>query len=573
MPHAANTAGLEPFWPPGVPHQIAVPDESLWLGLERRAASDPDATALDFLGNTWTWATLRREAERLAGALQGLGVERGDRVLLFSQNAPQFVIAFHAVLRAGAVVVPVNPMNKADELGHYIVDAQARVAIAAADIAGELASASRGCAQGLKHLVLFEMADALPADLTGAQSHWPAPWQAWLSTRHPMPDAGAAKVHRWTALVEQAHMPSPLLAQGDDLALLPYTSGTTGSSKGCMHTHASLLHNALAVGKWNDMRPGDTHLLVAPLFHITGLVVGMLASIWSGGRIVLLPRWDRRVAAHAISTHRVTHWANIPTMVIDLLSGTDLDQYDLGSLRYIGGGGAAMPDAVGAHLKERFGLDYVEGYGLTETAAPTHSNPMTAPRLRCLGIPFVGTEARVVDPLTLATLPVGEAGEILVRGPQLFKGYWGNPTATRDAFVEIDGTQFFRTGDLGHVDADGYYYLTDRLKRMINASGFKVWPAEVEAMLHRHPAIRECCVIASRDPYRGESVKAIVVLHETQRGQVSEAEIVDWARERMAAYKYPREIEFAEDLPRTASGKVLWRQAQARQDTLDAARA
>jgi fatty-acyl-CoA synthase len=287
----------------------------------------------------------------------------------------------------------------------------------------------------------------------------------------------------------------------------------------------------------------------------------------------VLPRWDRRAAARAIARHRVTHWANIPTMVIDLLSGDDLDRYDLGSLRYIGGGGAPMPDAVGRRLKELFGLSYVEGYGLTETAAPTHVNPMNAPRLRCLGIPFIGTHARVIDPETRAVLPPGEAGEIVVRGPQLFMGYWRQPEATAAAFVEIDGERYFRTGDLGLRDADGYYHLTDRLKRMINASGFKVWPAEVEALLHRHPAIRETCVIASRDPYRGESVKALVVLHESHRAQVAPEDIVAWSREHMAAYKVPREVVLVDELPRSATGKVLWRRAQARQDESDAARA
>jgi fatty-acyl-CoA synthase len=288
---------------------------------------------------------------------------------------------------------------------------------------------------------------------------------------------------------------------------------------------------------------------------------------------VVLPRWDRRVAARVIGTHRVTHWANIPTMVIDLLSGDDLAEYELGSLRYIGGGGASMPDAVGERLREVFGLSYVEGYGLTETAAPTHCNPLHAPRLRCLGIPFIGTTALVIDPDTLAPVPDGQPGEIVVAGPQVFKGYWGNERATAAAFITVQGLRYFRTGDLGVRDADGYYTIADRLKRMINASGFKVWPAEVEALMLRHPAIKEACVIALRDAYRGESPKALVVLHDAQRGRVRPEDIVAWAREHMAAYKVPREVEFVDELPRTASGKVLWRRAQARQDEIESQRA
>jgi fatty-acyl-CoA synthase len=309
------------------------------------------------------------------------------------------------------------------------------------------------------------------------------------------------------------------------------------------------------------------------MFHITGLVMGLLASVRHGCKLVLLPRWDRQQAAQAIQQHRVTHWPNIPTMVIDLLGDETLQAYDLSSLRYIGGGGAAMPDAVAADLQEKFGLPYVEGYGLTETAAPTHTNPRHAPRRHCLGIPYIGTEARIIDPETLQAMPVGEVGEIVVRGPQVFKGYWNQPEATQKAFITLDGRAFFRTGDLGRVDADGYFYMADRLKRMINASGFKVWPAEVEALLHRHPAVQEACVIATHEAYRGESVKAVVVLRASHRGQVSEAALIAWAREHMAAYKYPRSVEFVDALPRNASGKLMWRTVQAQQDAREAAAA
>lgn len=445
------------------------------------------------------------------------------------------------------------------------------MALASSDIAGELARASAGLlpADGLRHLVWFDLADALPPDADTRD--WPAPWQQWLPTRHAVPSAPGTATHAWAELVAQAYAPAPLAARGADLALLPYTSGTTGAAKGCLHPHATLLHNALGAGPWLDMRVGDVVLIVVPMFHITGLVMGLLASIRHGCRIVLLPRWDRRIAARAISAHAVTHWPNIPTTVIDLLGGDDLDQYCLDSLRYIGGGGAAMPEAVALHLKQRFGLDYVEGYGLTETAAPTHLNPMHAPRRHCLGMPWIGTRALVVDPTTLQPLPDGEVGEVLVHGPQVFLGYWGQDKATADAFTGIEGVRYFRTGDLGRRDADGFFFMADRLKRMINTSGFKVWPAEVEALLHRHPAIKESCVIATRDSYRGESVMALVVLRDSHRYQTSAEDIIALARDHMAVYKCPREVKLVEELPRSATGKVLWRQAQADQDALDAA--
>ena len=275
-----------------------------------------------------------------------------------------------------------------------------------------------------------------------------------------------------------------------------------------------------------------------------------------------MPRWDRELAGRLISQWKVTHWTNIPTMVIDLLASPRFDQYDLSSLVFIGGGGAAMPQAVAQRLFEQFGLRYAEGYGLTETAAPSHNNPADNPKQQCLGIPFLSVDARVVDPDTLQEMPTGEAGEIIIRGPQVFSGYWKRPDATEAAFIDFNGKKFFRSGDLGRVDEDGYFFITDRLKRMINASGFKVWPAEVEALMFKHPAIAEACVISTKDDYRGESVKAVVVLRDAAKGQTTEQDIIDWCRENMAVYKAPRVVQFVDALPKSGSGKVMWRLLQ-----------
>jgi fatty-acyl-CoA synthase len=249
-------------------------------------------------------------------------------------------------------------------------------------------------------------------------------------------------------------------------------------------------------------------------------------------------------------------------MVIDLMGSPNFARFDLSSLVFIGGGGAAMPQAVAQRLWEQYGLRYVEGYGLTETAAPSHSNPPDSPKQQCLGVPFIGVDARVVDPTTLAEMPTGESGEIVMRGPQIFKGYWKRPDATAEAFVEIDGHTFFRSGDMGRVDEEGYFFMTDRLKRMINASGFKVWPAEVEALMFRHPAIQEACIVATHDSYRGESVKAVVVLRASHQGTVSEQDIMDWCRDNMAVYKVPRKVQFVDALPKSGAGKVMWRLLQ-----------
>jgi fatty-acyl-CoA synthase len=287
----------------------------------------------------------------------------------------------------------------------------------------------------------------------------------------------------------------------------------------------------------------------------------MNIPLYNGNTVVLLPRWDRRVAAHCIERYKVTSWTCIPTMMVDFLADPEIERFDLSSIARISGGGAAMPAAVAQKLLD-MGLTYVEGYGLSETIAATHINPPARARKQCLGIPIMDVDSRVVDPETLAELPPNEIGEIVTHGPQLFKGYWQDPQADRDCFVQIDGKRFFRTGDLARCDEDGYFYMVDRLKRMINASGYKVWPAEVESLMYQHPAVQEACVIAARDAHRGETVKAVVVLREAYRGRVAEAELLDWCRHNMATYKAPRIVAFVDALPKSGTGKIMWRALQ-----------
>ena len=554
------------FWPRRVPRAITPPATSLWHNLAISALRYPDKPALVFFGTVTTYAGLHEQVERLAGFLQSLGVARGDRVLLQMQNCPQLVVAHWAILRADAVVVPVNPMNRSEELRHLIADSDARLAICGTELAQEMAAASNalGSGQRLAHLLATHFFDAFDVHVQGDDAPPPA-WLEWLARSHEAPALDGGAVHAWSVAMASTRAPTPASAQAQDLALLIYTSGTTGAPKGCMHAHASFMHQAAAGALVQGGTAENKSLAVAPLFHATGLVV-LHNAAYNGSALLLMPRWDRELAGRLITKWRVTHWGNIPTMVIDLLASPNLDRYDLSSLVYIGGGGAAMPQAVAQRLFEQFGLRYAEGYGLTETAAPCLFNPLDATKQQCLGIPYLSTEALVVDPDTLRPLPPGEAGEILIAGPQVFQGYWKRPDDTAAAFVQIAGKRFFRTGDLGRIDEDGYYFMTDRLKRMINASGYKVWPAEVESMMFAHPAIQEVCIIAIADAYRGESVKAVVVLRPSMRGQVSEQDIIDWCRAHMAVYKTPRVVQFVDALPKSGSGKVMWRQLQEQQD-------
>jgi fatty-acyl-CoA synthase len=533
------------------------------MNLQISALRYPQKVALVFMGRTWTYSELQFAAEKIASALRKMGVQKGDRVVLDMQNCPQLVITHFAILRLDAVVVPVNPMNRTEELKHYILDPDTKVAVTTADLAPELAAASNALekSQRLKHLLVTQFTDVFDAANIGPDE-LPENWSDWLKTVHALPLLEGGEVHAWASASQGEVSLGPVTAQSEDLAVLPYTSGTTGLPKGCMHTHGTIMHNAMSSGLWANGTPENKCLCVVPMFHITGMVSVMHATIFMGATLILMPRWDRDLAGRLISKWKVTHWTNIPTMVIDLLGSANMAQFDLTSLQNIGGGGAAMPEAVAQRLLDQFGLRYIEGYGLTETAAPSHTNPPDAPKKQCLGIPFMSVDSRVVDPETLQELPQGESGEIVMAGPQIFKGYWKRPEATASAFFERDGKSFFRSGDMGRIDEEGYFFMTDRLKRMINASGFKVWPAEVEALMFKHPAIQEACIISTKDAYRGESVKAVVVLRSTHKGQVSEQDIIDWCRDTMAVYKVPRVVEFIEVLPKSGSGKVMWRALQ-----------
>ena len=556
------------FWPPRLPHTLSLPVTTLWDNLETSAHRFPNKDALVFLGTRMTYAELRDKAEKLAAHLQSMGVQKGDRVVLNMQNCPQLVIAHFAILRANAVVVPVNPMNRSEELKHYITDPDARVAITTADLAHDLAKASNAlpAGLGLQHLVVTHFTDAFDPQVQGDDAP-PTAWHEWLMTPHPLPQLTGGKVVHWQHALANQHALGPLTVGIEDLAVLPYTSGTTGLPKGCMHPHRSIMHNAIATAVWGNGTHENVGLLVVPMFHITGMTSVMHAGIYMAATMVVMPRWERELAGRLISKWQVTHWTNIPTMVIDLLGSPNFDKFNLKSLVHIGGGGAAMPQAVAQRLLDLYGLHYCEGYGLTETAAPSHNNPPDHPKQQCLGVPFMSVDARVVDPDTLEQVLPGQSGEIVMHGPQIFNGYWKRPDATEAAFFDMDGKRFFRSGDLGRVDEDGYFFITDRLKRMINASGFKVWPAEVEALMFKHPAIQEACIISTRDAYRGETVKAVVVLRASHKGQVTEQDIIAWCRENMAVYKAPTQVQLADTLPKSGSGKVMWRALQEAEST------
>jgi fatty-acyl-CoA synthase len=535
-------------------HKLLAPATNVFYNAEVSARRYPDKPFLVFYDTAVTFADLLDEAQRVAGFLElQCDVRKGDRVLLFMQNSPQFVISYYGILRANAVVVPLNPMNLTQDIQRCAEDAGANIAFVSQELYSRVEPMLANLT--LRSVIVAAYSDYLKQPTTLTVPDYIAA---------PRLELAGPGVILWRDMLASGLHPGPLTAGPDDLCAMPYTSGATGIPKGCMHTHRTTMHTLVASMRWFAVQPEMTLMAAAPLFHVTGMQGGMNGPMYIGNTVVLLARWDRDTAAECVQRYRVFGWTAIPTMIQDFFANPDIAKYDLSSIRRLSGGGAAMPVAVAQRLED-MGFTYLEGYGLSETMAATHINPPDRPKKQCLGIPIYDVDSRVVDPVTLNELPTGEVGEIVTHGPQVFLGYWNKPEDSAQALVEIDGKRFLRTGDLGRVDEDGYFFMADRLKRMINASGFKVWPAEVESLMYQHPAILEACVIGTRDTHRGETVKAVVVLRPDWRGRIDEEQIINWCRENMAAYKYPRIIEFVEALPKSGAGKIMWRELQERE--------
>ena len=536
-------------------HNLCAPATNMFYNAEVSARRFPNKPFLIYYDTKVSFAEFHNEAERVAGFLeQRCAVRKGDRVLLLMQNSPQFMIGYYGILRANAVVVPLNPMNLTQEILRYAQDAGANTLLVSQELYSRVEPLLKN--QDLKHVIVAAYSDYLKEATTLAVPEF---------ITAPRVEYQAPGLSLWKDVLAADLKPGLLTAGPDDLCVMPYTSGTTGQPKGCMHTHRSVMHTTVGGMQWFALQPELTLLAVAPMFHVTGMQGGLNGPLFTGNTMVLLPRWDREVAAQCVQRYQVTSWTAIPTMIQDFFLNPNIGKYDLSSIRRLSGGGAAMPAAVAQRLAN-VGITYVEGYGLTETIGATHINPAEHAKQQCLGIPIFDTDARVIDPTTLRELPPGEIGEIIMHGPQVFLGYWNKPDDTAQVFIEFDGKRFFRSGDLGRMDEDGYFFIVDRLKRMINASGYKVWPTEVESLMYQHPAVQEACIIGAKDAHRGETVKAVIVPRAEWRDRIEAQAIIDWCREHMAAYKVPRIIEFVDALPKSGSGKIMWRELQEREN-------
>lgn len=534
------------FYSKGLSRTLSYPKVGIFDFLETSARRYPDKTAIIYYGNKISYSELFEGALRIASFLNKNGINRGDRVGIYMQNSPQWVISYFGIIRANCVAVPINPMLTEHELEYIISDSECRLIFTTSELVSKVYNVAK---QQDILVVCSHLSDYLPKE-----PEIPVP--DLLLKKYP-----AEGTIPWEKALDELDPPE-ILSNCEDLAMIPYTGGTTGMPKGCMHTHSTVISNAIGAAYWERTTPGSIHLATLPYFHVTGFIHSLLSPIYEAATIVLLSRWDRKAALTAIEKYSCTHWINITTMVVDLLSDPDIEKRDLSSLLAIGGGGAPMPQAVAEKLEQITGITYMEGYGLTETISQTHMNPVDNPKLQSLGIPDFGVDALIIDPDTGDVLKPMEQGELVINGPEVFKGYWKKEEETKRAFIEIEGKKYFRTGDLCYMDEDGFFFLVDRIKCMINRAGFKVWPTAVESVLYKHPAIQEVVVVGTPDPRVGEEVKAYIVLASEYKGKISKEDIIEWAKGQMAAYNYPRKIEFVDELPKSGAGKILWRVLQ-----------
>ena len=541
---------MKPIWKkhwPATVHEasIRLPEEPLTAILARQAKRVPDRPAIHFYGRAVSFAELDSAVGRFAGFLQARGLSPGDRVAIFLENSPQFAIAYYGTLRAGGVAVCLNPMHKAVELLHEFDDSGARVLVTTNE--AYLVVEPIRMQTKLDTVVLTEYRDFLPETPT-----LPPPPPFLESNGGPRPGTEPLLDVLHSAPELKTQVPRSL----SDTALLQYTSGTTGTAKAAEITHGNLVSNCelqhVYIGSGDD----DVGLGVLPWFHITGMECQMNMMAYMGATLVAIGRFDLVTVLRAVETYRCKRTTFITTVNVAVVNFPKAKEFDLSSLRQCYSGGAPVPPAIARRWEEITGHKLIEGYGLSETTAPTHINPPHRPKYGTVGVPLPLTEVRVVDVNDPGTeLEIGKSGEIAVRGPQVMKGYWRNPEATRRAFH--DG--WFLTGDIGRVDEEGYFSIEERKKDMLKVSGFSVFPAEVEAIMYRHPAVAEVAVVGVADPYRGEDPLAFVVLKPDAKGNVSEDQIVDWCRTNMSVYKAPRQVRFIDALPKTATGKVLKR--------------
>lgn len=533
-------------WPMWVPKTLEV-EKPTSEYIREWAELTPDRIALSFYGRDVSYRELNNMIDRAAWGLVGLGVERGDRVAIHMENCPQFVIAYFAIQRAGAAAVAANPMFKGAELEFEMNDAGVKTFIGLDVFYPEVEKIRDRTP--LKNVILTSMKDFLPSDPL-----LPVPEEAKEEKR------SFPNTIDFMTLIGQSKE-SPICYVTDikkDLALLQYTGGTTGTPKGAMISHYALASAALGAMHWYHFREDDVYLGVTPFFHVMGQTVLMATPLASGGRIIILTRFVPDVVARAVTLYRCTYWVGATTMIIALLNLPNVSEYDFSSFRFIWTGGASISVDLQKKLEELAPRAMIgEGYGLSEVISQGGAcTPPYRYKPGFVGTPQLNVEMKIMDQETgTRELGPNEAGEIVIKAAAMMLGYWNKPEETKEMLR--DG--WLHTGDTGLMDEEGYIKFLGRTRELIKSSGFSVFPAEVEDLLYRHPAIKEAAVIGVTDAYRGESVKAFIVLKDEYVGKATEKEILDWSKDNMAAYKRPKFVEFRKELPKSNAGKILRR--------------
>lgn len=537
-------------YPVEVPPTYNYPKQNLAQFLIQTAERYPQVHALDFLGKKMTYAELLEKSYRFARTLQRLGINKGDRVAIMLPNCPQAVIAYYGTLLIGGIVVMTNPLYMPRELEHQLTDSGARL-IVTLDALVQRVQNSMGT-KPLEFILVTSIQDALPfpknllypikAKKDGMAAHVTYNEQV-LSFKELLKQSSGDPVQ------------VPVSAD-KDLALLQYTGGTTGFAKGVMLTHSNLVANTLQTKLWfyRSRQGMERYMAALPFFHVFGLTVLLNQAVALGGTLILVPRFEINQVLQTIHKKKPTVFPGAPTMYVAIINHQAIGSYDLSSINVCISGAASLPLEVQTRFETITGGKLIEGYGLTEASPVTHANNIWEKRKTgSIGIPFPDTDAKIVQPDTLEEVPLGEIGELAVKGPQVMKGYWNQPEETYKCLK--DG--WLLTGDLGRMDEDGYFYILDRRKDLIIAGGYNIYPREVEEVLFEHPDVEEAIVAGIFDPYRGETVKAYIV---PRAGAVPDAdELKQWCKEKLAAYKVPRVYEFRDSLPKTLAGKVLRR--------------
>ncbi|MGM7636465.1 long-chain-fatty-acid--CoA ligase [Bacillus sp. Hm123] len=539
-------------YPKEIPATLTYKEQPVQQYLTKAAKNYPNKIAIHFLGKELTFTEVYESALKLARYLQKLGVEKGDRVAIMLPNGPQAVISYFGVLYAGGIVVQTNPLYTEREIEYQMKDSGSKIIITLDILYPRVRSVWANT--DLEHLIVTAVKDYLPfpkniiypyiqKKQTGLVVHI----EEW-GTNHEFKKIMAH---------EKAEEIEVSLDFAEDLALLQYTGGTTGFPKGVMLTHKNLISNTAMCDAWlYKCKHGEEVILgVLPFFHVYGMTTVMILSIMQGYKMVLLPKFDPKMTLKTIDKQKPTLFPGAPTIYIALLNDPDLPKYDLSSIHGCLSGSAPLPAKVQQKFEKITGGKLVEGYGLSETSPVVHANFLwDGERIKgSIGVPWPDTEAAILSMQTGEFLPPREVGEIVVKGPQIMKGYWNRPEETEMAFK--DG--WFLTGDIGYMDEKGYFYIVDRKKDMIIAGGYNIYPREVEEVLYEHEAIQETVVAGIPDPYRGETVKAYIVLKEGY--EVTEEEMNAFARDHLAPYKVPKIYEFRKELPKTAVGKILRR--------------